>query len=107
MRLLLGNRPFLQKLSEIKKKEMEDKSVKKPQRPTYPPCDTCGQKSPNGKMLTWRWSPRGPEKTKRPMMNQTTKENPRSPILTKFHPETNPLLKNLSQKTTFATTPIT
>ena len=28
-----------------KKKEMEDKDGKKPQRPTYPPCDTCGKKN--------------------------------------------------------------
>ena len=27
-----------------KKKEMEEKDGKKPQRPTYPPCDTCGKK---------------------------------------------------------------
>ena len=26
-----------------KKKEMEEKDGKKPQRPTYPPCDTCGK----------------------------------------------------------------
>ena len=24
---------------------MEDKNGKKPQRPTYPPCDTCGKKN--------------------------------------------------------------
>ena len=28
-----------------KKKETEDKDGKKPQRPTYPPCDTCGKKN--------------------------------------------------------------
>ena len=28
-----------------KKKGMEDKDGKKPQRPTYPPCDTCGKKN--------------------------------------------------------------
>ena len=28
-----------------KKKEPEDKDGKKPQRPTYPPCDTCGKKN--------------------------------------------------------------
>ena len=28
-----------------KKKEMEDKNGKKPQRPTYPPCATCGKKN--------------------------------------------------------------
>ena len=28
-----------------KKKKMEDKDGKKPQRPTYPPCDTCGKKN--------------------------------------------------------------
>ena len=28
-----------------KKKEMEEKDGKKPQRPTYPPCDTCGKKN--------------------------------------------------------------
>ena len=28
-----------------KKNEMEEKSGKKPQRPTYPPCDTCGKKN--------------------------------------------------------------
>ena len=26
-----------------KKKDLEDKTGKKPQRPTYPPCDTCGK----------------------------------------------------------------
>ena len=30
---------------KLKKKEMEDKNGKKPQRPTYPPCDTCGKKN--------------------------------------------------------------
>ena len=28
-----------------KKKEMEEKDGKKPQRPTHPPCDTCGKKN--------------------------------------------------------------
>ena len=28
-----------------KKKEMEEKGDKKPQRSTYPPCDTCGKKN--------------------------------------------------------------
>ena len=28
-----------------KKKEIEEKDGKKPQRPTYPPCDTCGKKN--------------------------------------------------------------
>ena len=28
-----------------KKKETEEKDGKKPQRPTYPPCDTCGKKN--------------------------------------------------------------
>ena len=28
-----------------KKNEMEEKDDKKPQRPTYPPCDTCGKKN--------------------------------------------------------------
>ena len=28
-----------------KKKKMEEKDDKKPQRPTYPPCDTCGKKN--------------------------------------------------------------
>ena len=28
-----------------KKKEMEDKFGKRPQRPIYPPCDTCGKKN--------------------------------------------------------------
>ena len=28
-----------------KKREMEEKDGKKPQRPTYPPCDTCGKKN--------------------------------------------------------------
>ena len=28
-----------------KKKELEDKTGEKPQRPTYPPCDTCGKKN--------------------------------------------------------------
>ena len=30
-----------------KKKEMEEKDGKKPQRPTYPPKDTCGKKNPS------------------------------------------------------------
>ena len=29
----------------MKKNEMEEKDGKKPQRPTYPPCDTCGKKN--------------------------------------------------------------
>ena len=28
-----------------KKKELENKTGEKPQRPTYPPCDTCGKKN--------------------------------------------------------------
>ena len=46
MRLLQGNWPFLQNCPKFqKKKEMKDKNGKKPQRPTYPSCDTCGKKN--------------------------------------------------------------
>ena len=37
---------FYKKCPKLKKKkEMEDKTGKKSQRPTYPPCDTCGKKN--------------------------------------------------------------
>ena len=43
--------------------------------------------------------PRRPETMKNPMMTQTMKENPRSQIIMKTHPQANPPSKNLSQKT--------
>ena len=40
-----ANGHFYKNCPKLKrKKELEDKTGKKPQRPTYPPCDTCGKK---------------------------------------------------------------
>ena len=44
---------------------------------------------------------------KKPMMTQRMKENTKSQTIMKTHPQTNPPLKSLSQKTDFATTPNT
>ena len=61
------------------KKEMEDKMAKKPQRQTYPPCETCGKKITNQKdvckALELIYVPRGLNKMKKPRMTQTMKEN--------------------------------
>ena len=44
MRILLGDKPFLEKLSKTEKKlKMEHKSDKKHQRPTYPECPKCSK----------------------------------------------------------------
>ena len=46
MLILQGDGSLLQNCPKLKKKkETEDKDSKKPQRPTYPPCDTCGKKN--------------------------------------------------------------
>ena len=46
-----------------KKKQMEEKDGKKPQRPTYPPCDTCGKKTMQLKDVGKALAPPASQKT--------------------------------------------
>ena len=82
---------FHKKLFEIEEEtKMEDKNGKKPQRQTYPPCETCGkkiiQRKDVGKALEPIYVPRGPDMMKKPTKTQMTKENPRSRITNETSP---------------------
>ena len=92
-----------------KKKELEDKTGKKSQRPTYPPCDTCGKKITRrndvGKALERIYDPREIAMMTKITMTQKRMKNPRRQIIImKYPPQANPLPKSPSQKTDFATT---
>ena len=92
-----------------KKKEMEDKNGKKPQRPTYPPCDACGKtnhpQNDVGRALEHIYDPRGTETTIKRMMIPMRTKNPKSPTIVNHQLQSNQLPKSTNQKTDFATTP--
>ena len=76
-----------------KKKELENKNGKKPQRQTYPECKKDFY-VPNGHTLTTR-----------PMIPPEKKRHPRSQVPQKQTLRANQLLAKTIQKTNFATTP--
>ena len=84
-----------------KRKEMEEKNVKKPQRSTYPPCDTCRKKNhPTERCWQGAGAHLRPKKTQseEKVNNATNTETSTSSQTTS---------KNLTQKTNFATAPNT
>ena len=88
---------------------MEDKNGEKPQRPTYPPCDTCGKKNHATERF---WQGAGAHlRPKRNKENDKTNDdsnedkNPKSPTIVKHQLQANHFPKSLNQKTDFATTP--
>ena len=92
-----------------KKKELEDKNGKKPQRPTYPECPTCGKKNhplrDAGKGLEHIYAPKGHVLKIRLMTHLEMKNHPRSQLAPKPHLQLIHLLEKPIQKTNFATTP--
>ena len=92
-----------------KKKEMEEKDSEKPQRPTYPPCDTCGKKNHSTERC-WQGAGahlRPNRQSKRMQMLQPRKANLKQPVTRRLLAQAKPISKRLIQKTNFATTPNT
>ena len=92
-----------------KKKELEDKNGKKPQRPTYP-ASPHGRKritplSGAGKELGQTYVPRGHDLKTRQTKPLVTTKHPRSHLTLKLRLQANQIHENLIQKTNFATTP--
>ena len=92
-----------------KKKELEDKNGKKPQRPTYPECPTCGKKNHPvercWKGLEHIYAPKGHVLKIRLMTPLEMKNHSRSQLAPKPHLQVIHLLEKPIQKTNFATTP--
>ena len=67
-----------------KKKEMEEKDGKKPQRPTYPPCDTCGKKNHSTERC-WQSAdahlrPKSPQAEQKDANASTSEGKPKQPV---------------------------
>ena len=94
-----------------KKKGMEDKNGKKPQRPTYPPCHTCAerrttQQNDAGRARERTYDPRKIVMITKTTMTQRRMKKPRRQIIVLKHPPQARLPpRSPSQKTDFATTP--
>ena len=94
-----------------KKKEVEEKDGKKPQRPTYPPCDTCG-KTNHSTERCWQGAgahlrPKRPQTWQKMQMLQPRKANLKQPVTRRLLVRANPIPKRLIQKTNFAAIPNT
>ena len=92
-----------------KKKEMEDKNGKKPQRPTYPECPTCKKRNHPlggaGKELGHIYVPEGHDPKIKPMKPPGMRNRPKSQLTLKLHLQANQTHVKPIQKTNFATTP--
>ena len=91
---------------------MEEKDGKKPQRPTYPPCDTCEKKriirpKDVGKALVFTCAPRGHRQIKQMQIPQILRENLKQTVIPWLLTQANPIPKRPIQKTSFARTPNT
>ena len=91
---------------------MEEKDGKKPQRPTYPPFDTCGKKNHSTERC-WQGAgahlrPERPQtEQKDTQVPQIPRENLKQPVTRRLLIQANPIPKRPIQKTIFATTPNT
>ena len=92
-----------------KKKELEDKNGKKPQRPTYPECPHARKRitllSGAGKELGHIYVPKGHDPKIKPMKPPGMRNRPRSHLTLKLHLQANQTHVKPIQKTNFATTP--
>ena len=92
-----------------KKKELEDKNGKKPQRPTYPECPTC-KKTNHPAERCWKGAGAHlrPKRTRpEDKADETSgiRNRPRSHLTLKLHLQPNQAHVKPIQKTNFATTP--
>ena len=94
-----------------KKKEMEEKDGKKLQRPTYPLCDTCGEKNHPTERC---WQGAGAhlrlkrtQTEQKDTIPQTLKADLKEQAYQRLLIQVNPIPKRLIEKTNFATAPNT